>query len=630
MKASLLGSCILVPCAFAYAQPVTIELQLVNGGLTEPVAIANAGPTDDRLFVVERAGTVRILRADGTWEPQPFLDITDRVNDGGGEQGLLGLTFHPNYASNGYIYVHYCGGTGVGTSKVSRFTRNGSNPNDVVESTEFTIWTVNQPGPNTNHRGGDVHFGPDGYLWVGLGDAGGSGDPSNYAQNLTLPFGKILRLDVNGGSPYAIPSSNPYVGAGGGILPEIWGSGLRNPWRFSIDELTGDVWIGDVGQSGYEEIDRWPGGDHSGPNFGWRCYEGTVPYNTTGCAAQNTYVQPITTHALSGGFCAIVGGHIYRGTNFSRLAGRYIYTDWCLGRFITLAPNGNGYTSETVLESGIMGFAAIGENGQGELYTCNQQTGDVYRIADPAATVRVSAKVFLDGPYDSSTDRMRDALRTAGQVPTGEPYGALGFVRRGWGGERTTSTVLGVSGDNAIVDWVRLELRQSGAAGTILATASALLQRDGDIVGVDGTSPVAFTAMPGNYHVAVRHRNHMGCMTSGAVALSSTAATVDLRLASTSAFGTNARKTVGSRQVLWSGNVVRDARLSYIGTDNDRDPILQAIGGVIPTNTITGYRVEDVNLDGTVKYTGENNDRDVILQNIGGVVPTNTLPERLP
>ncbi len=607
-------------------QPVTIELQLVNGGLSAPVAIANAG--DDRLFVVERAGRIRILRADGTWAPQPFLDITDRVNITGGEQGLLGLAFHPAYATNGYFYVHYTGGSGVGDSRITRFMV-GSDPNTALGTSETPVWSVVQPGPNTNHRGGDIKFGPDGMLYIALGDAGGGGDPSNYAQNRMMPFGKILRIDVDGGSPYAIPADNPFVGVSG-TLPEIWAIGLRNPWRFSIDEVSGDVWIGDVGQDEYEEIDRWPGGDHSGPNFGWRCYEGPASFNTSGCGPAANYVAPLVSHALSDGFCAIVGGHVYRGTNFTRLQGRYIYTDWCLGRFIALTPNGGGFTSNVLLDSGIMGFAAIGENAQGELYTCNQQNGNVYRIADPLAQVRLNVRTLLEGPFETSTGLMRDDLRVQALIPSAEPYSATGLPQHGWGGERVGTATLNTTGNNAIVDWVRVELRQSGDPTVIVATANALIQRDGDIVAPDGSSPVLFTALPGSYHVVVRHRNHLSCMTAAPIALSATAIAVDLSQPGTATFGTNARKSMGARMALWAGDALKDGMIAYTGEPNDRDHILQTIGGIIPTNSLNGYHTADCNMDGTVRYTGELNDRDMILVNVGGTIPTNTVTEQLP
>ena len=244
--------------------------------------------------------------------------------------------------------------------------------------------------------------------------------------------------------------------------------------------------------------------------------------------------------------------------------------------------------------------------------------------------IRASVQVFLEGPYNAGAGSMNDDLRTAGLVPTVEPYSGIGYTHVGGGGETTTPGVLAVTGNNAVVDWVVLELRATGDPSTVVASRSALLQRDGDVVDTDGTSAVLFQVPAGSYHVAVRHRNHLGCMTAGAVALSASSTTIDLRSAATSTFGTQARKTVGSVQALWAGDVRFNADIKYTGSDNDRDPILQRIGGVVPTNVVSGYHPEDVDLDGNVKYTGSDNDRDPILQNIGGVVPTATRQEQLP
>jgi hypothetical protein len=240
--------------------------------------------------------------------------------------------------------------------------------------------------------------------------------------------------------------------------------------------------------------------------------------------------------------------------------------------------------------------------------------------------------MLLEGPYDQGNGLMRDDLRVAGQIPLQEPYTTLGFTQAGnGGGESIGASVLTTTGNDAIVDWVLVELRSASTPTTIVATRAALLQRDGDVVDKDGTSPVTFLAAPGNYHVAVRHRNHLGCMTNAPIALSGAETAVDLTATSTTTFGTEARKTIGARTALWAGNVIRDTNLIYTGTDNDRDAILQAIGGTVPTNTsAVGYHAQDVNMDGVIRYTGENNDRDPILTNIGGVIPTLIRLERLP
>jgi hypothetical protein len=250
--------------------------------------------------------------------------------------------------------------------------------------------------------------------------------------------------------------------------------------------------------------------------------------------------------------------------------------------------------------------------------------------------VKVDAKLWLEGPYNTGTLTMNDDLRAAGLVPTTEPYTAMGFTNAGGGGgETTTANILSVTGNNAIVDWARIELRSSADPSSIVATRQCLVQRDGDVVSAsDGTSPVTLSVGNGSYYVAVRHRNHLGAMTAGTIALSGTAATVDFRSTGTSTYGTQAQKQIGSVMALWAGNTLIDVPaprlLKYTGASNDRDKILTAIGGTVPTNTISGYRDEDCNLDGTVKYTGSSNDRDMILVNIGGSVPTNTRTEQLP
>ncbi len=247
--------------------------------------------------------------------------------------------------------------------------------------------------------------------------------------------------------------------------------------------------------------------------------------------------------------------------------------------------------------------------------------------------VAVNVKAFLEGPFDG-VSLMSDELRVAGLIPVQEPYTAMGFTQTGGGGgEVASATVFDATGNNAIIDWVLVELRDAGTPSTIVATRGALLQRDGDVVAVDGTSNVVLAAAPGNYHVALRHRNHLGVMTAAPVTLGATAVAIDFRAGGTATWGTQARKTVGSSQVLWTGNTFRDGSVSllkYTGTDNDRDKILQALGGTVPTATLPGYHREDADMDGVVKYTGAPNDRDPILVNIGGSVPTNTRAEQLP
>jgi hypothetical protein len=288
--------------------------------------------------------------------------------------------------------------------------------------------------------------------------------------------------------------------------------------------------------------------------------------------------------------------------------------------------NGRGDVASLITPTPIASNIFAGGNGRGDVASLINTEQPTFLL--------LALRGMLEGPYSSATGQMSDALRTAGIVPTSEPYTALGYAQVGGGGAETiTPAVLATTGNNAIVDWVVVELRNAVAPGTVLATRSALIQRDGDIVASDGVSPLTFNNAPGTYHVALRHRNHLGVMTGNATALGLSTTPVDLSLASTATFGTDARKSVTGAfpaQVLWVGDVNFDDEIKYVGQDNDRDPILQAIGGVVPTNTTTGYLPADVNMDGTVKYSGENNDRDPILQTIGGVVPTNTRVGQLP
>ncbi|MBK8500001.1 MAG: hypothetical protein IPL52_14565 [Flavobacteriales bacterium] len=244
--------------------------------------------------------------------------------------------------------------------------------------------------------------------------------------------------------------------------------------------------------------------------------------------------------------------------------------------------------------------------------------------------VRINIAAFLEGSYIAASGLMSDALRSNGMVPLSEPYTSLGYVFTGGGGETTTTMVLAATGNDAIVDWVVVELRDPNDPTIILASRSALVQRDGDVVDLDGTSAVSIAKATGNYHVAIHHRNHLGAMTFAPLALSGTPTTLDLRVPATATYGTNARKNISGVEVLWAGDVNNDGTLKYTGANNDRDPILVEVGGTVPTATTTGYMAEDVNMDGIVKYVGQNNDRDPILVNIGGTVPTNVRTEQIP
>lgn len=325
---------------------------------------------------------------------------------------------------------------------------------------------------------------------------------------------------------------------------------------------------------------------------------------------------------------------MYRGSASPSLYGKYIYTDFCHGEIHALSPDGaGGWTPEQLTESNGLGAASFGVDMNGELWLAYTTTGVIYRLEDPASTetVQLDVKFFLEGPLNSNEGLMSDALRSMGLLPLQEPYTSLGSTQAaGGGGETTTTGVLATTGSNAVVDWVRLELRDAMTPTEIVATRQALLLRNGDVVMPDGSSLVSFNIPSGSYYVAVDHRNHLAVMSSDPIDLTSSPTTLDLRSPATSTYGSNARKTMGTWEALWAGDVTSDGVVKYVGNGNDRDVILTNIGGVSPTNTITGYHRSDVNMDGIVRYTGTSNDRDYILTNIGGVIPTLTREAQIP
>ena len=362
-------------CLSGYAQ-TTINLTLFSSDFTNPLVIAHCG--DDRLFIVEQRGRIYICDMAGNRNTTPFLDISDRVSQTGNERGLLGLAFDPDYATNGYFYVNYTASAYNHRSHIARFLRDSNNPNVALPNSELLL--LNIPQPSAIHNGGTLAFGPDGYLYIGMGD-GGTGSDGN-GQDMTTHLGKMLRIDVGGLSlPYGIPPDNPYVGMSN-VLPEIWASGLRNPWKFAFDPLYGDLWIADVGQNEREEIDMQTSGSSGGQNYGWRCYEGTLPYNTAACNANTTaYAFPIYEYSHDIG-CSITGGNVYRGAQFHAFYGKYIYADFCTGQMGLLSPGSNGgYTNEWVTLSAYHQISALGQDKYGEFYLADYLEGVIYKIS---------------------------------------------------------------------------------------------------------------------------------------------------------------------------------------------------------------------------------------------------------
>ena len=360
-------------CFIVISQAQTISINSFATGLTQPLDIENAG--DSRLFVVEKTGRIKIVNSNGTINTTPFLDISSLVTTNS-ERGLLGLAFHPNYQTNGLFFIDYTDLSG--NTQIAKYSVNTTNP-DIANPTGTILLSVTQPFDN--HNGGTIKFGPDGYLYIGMGDGGSGGDPGNRAQNSNENLGKMLRIDVNTGSPYGIPAGNPYVGVAGN--DEIWAIGLRNPWKFSFDRTTGDLYIADVGQNAVEEVNK-VASTAAGLNYGWRCYEGNVAYNTSGCAAQNTMVSPLTVVNHTSGSCSITGGYVYRGTTYPNLIGKYIFTDYCNPK-IGYTDTTTGLVTYSAAFSG-NNFVSFGEDFNGELYLCSIG-GTLYKVIDTALSV---------------------------------------------------------------------------------------------------------------------------------------------------------------------------------------------------------------------------------------------------
>lgn len=358
-------------------------------GLSRPLFVTHAPGDYDRIFIVEQwTGRVRLYHLDSaTLDPVPFLDIDSLVIGSGNERGFLGLAFHPDYQNNRYFYVSY--NDNSGTSVIARFTAS-SDPDSAIASSRLNILTQTQP--YSNHNGGCIAFGPDGYLYIGFGDGGSGEDPQNYAQNINSLLGKMLRLDVDTMTPpnnYSIPADNPFVGVPG-YREEIWAVGVRNPWRWSFDRLTGDLYIADVGQYDWEEVNVEPAGDAGGRNYGWRCLEGfsCTTWGQPACNCNDPgFTPPVTSYSHNFG-CSISGGYVYRGCAIPELYGAYFYADYCSDQIWSFRWDGASGTSDSLEWTtafdppiGTPGsISSFGEDAFGELYICDLSGGEVFKV----------------------------------------------------------------------------------------------------------------------------------------------------------------------------------------------------------------------------------------------------------
>ncbi|HET9615440.1 MAG TPA: PQQ-dependent sugar dehydrogenase, partial [Candidatus Limnocylindrales bacterium] len=366
-----------------------LHVVLVKSGFSSPVLVTNAHDGSHRLFVVEQAGDIRIL-AGSTILATPFLDLRGSITSGG-ERGLLGLAFDPKFPTYPYIYVDFTDRDG--NTAISRYTVSKTNANVIDRASGVRILTIGQP--YDNHNGGNLAFGHDGFLYVGMGDGGSAGDPGNRAQSLSSLLGKILRIDVHHGTRtthYVVPSTNPYVGKTGNDL--IWASGLRNPWRWSFDSATGGLWIGDVGQDRWEEIDRsLPSGTTPagrGANYGWRQLEGFACYQPSSGCSTSGKTKPLLAyaHVVSGADnCAVTGGFVYRGGGSPVLAGGYVFGDFCSGRIWAVSATAASPAAPTLLRSDTasphLSISSFGLDDTGELYVVDLG-GAIYRLSATA------------------------------------------------------------------------------------------------------------------------------------------------------------------------------------------------------------------------------------------------------
>jgi len=382
---------------------IDLSVEEFTSGLSSPVGIYNSGDVeDDRIFVLERSGRIRIVDGTGSLQSTSFLDINPIVAQTGGssEQGLLGMAFHPDYANNGYFFVHYTDNSGDG--QISRFTVDDTDPNLADAASEFEIINISQP--YGNHNGGEIQFGPDGYLYIGLGDGGSFDDPENRSQNPQELLGKMLRIDIDNGTPFSIPADNPFVDDAS-TLDEIWSIGLRNPWRFSFDRITGDMWIGDVGQNQKEEIDFEPAGSAGGINYGWRCYEATNAYLTSGCGNVSEYTDPVVeiSHGGFSGPCSITGGYVYRGVEYTDIYGKYIFADYCSGDIWAITNDGaGGFTNEELADINNSAWSSFGEDSQGRLYIASLTQGRIYKLTTAKESLKPAIELSTANILEST------------------------------------------------------------------------------------------------------------------------------------------------------------------------------------------------------------------------------------
>ena len=349
----------------------SISLELVMSGFERPTFLTHAG--DQRIFVVEQEGRIWAV-SDGQVVNEPFLDISRRVESGSNEQGLLSVAFHPDYSNNSFFYVNYTGSGG--DTVISRFEVSKDDALRADADSEAVILTVDQP--YGNHNGGQLQIGPEGYLYIGMGDGGSGGDPGNNGQNPATLLGSLLRIDIDSSDPYGIPPDNPFVNDPV-ARDEAWAIGLRNPWRFSFDREVGDLYIADVGQNQWEEINFQPSEDSGGENYGWNQLEANHCYNADSCETEG-FVMPVAEYSHREGGCSVTGGYVYRGSTYPALRGNYFFGDYCSGRIWSLFRQPDDSWELTEVAQIGANIASFGEDSAGEIYLLDLAAGAIYQI----------------------------------------------------------------------------------------------------------------------------------------------------------------------------------------------------------------------------------------------------------
>ncbi len=354
---------------------LSVSLVKIASGFQRPTYVTNADDGSGRLFVVEKQGIVRVV-SNGAVSAAPFVTVTPLVDSAANERGLLGMAFHPKFKENGRFFLAFTAKDGANTVAEFRAAPGAATASPTPVKTLFSI-----PDTRSNHNGGMIVFGPDGYLYYGTGDGGGSGDPDKNGQKGSALLGKLLRVDVDSGDPYAVPKDNPFVGRAD-FRGEIWALGLRNPWRFSFDRKTGDLWIADVGQNQREEVDFQPAASKGGENYGWNVLEGTACFQPSSGCSNEGKVAPIHETTHSDGNCSITGGYVYRGAN-ARLAGRYFFTDYCEETLWSIRRSADGTARVEAVGQTNGAVSSFGEAEDGEVYVVGDSDGTLYRLTAP-------------------------------------------------------------------------------------------------------------------------------------------------------------------------------------------------------------------------------------------------------